>query len=98
VSARTSPTSTATIPPPRRFDPLDDLPLDGKGANEPVEEGDDDDVRVPRLDHLDRSTEARALRERHPARHVQRLDCVHEREAVSLASGSDTLRLLRRKR
>ena len=78
------------------FDAADDLGLNGERANEPVEVRDDDDVGLPRFDHLDRAAQSVALLERGAAGHVQFFDRVDELEPVALASGPDTLGLLGR--
>ncbi len=76
------------------LDALDDLGLNRERADEPVEVGDDDDVRLASLDHLDGAAEAGALRERRTAGHVELLERVDQLEPVALAGRGDTLALL----
>ena len=64
-----------------RLDPLDDFALHRQGTHEPVEVGDDDDVRLAGLDHLDRAPEPSTLRERSAAADVELLDRLDELRA-----------------
>jgi hypothetical protein len=79
------------------LDALDNLGLDGERTNESIEIGDDDDVGIAPLDHLDAAAEAGTLGERRTARDVELLEDVDELESVAGAGRGDTLALLGRR-
>lgn len=73
---------------------LEDFPLQGKRAHEAVEVGNDEDLRLACLDHLDGSAQPRSVLERCATGHVEFLHDLDERKVVVLTSRPDTLALL----
>jgi hypothetical protein len=67
------------------LDSVDDFRLDLERADESVEVGDDDHVRLASLDHVDGAGEPGPLGERSAAADVELLERVEERQPVACA-------------
>jgi hypothetical protein len=76
------------------FNPVDDLLLHSQGADQAIEEGDDNNTRLTCLNHFHCALETRPLVERSATGDVQFLEHVDELETVALTSAADTLSLL----
>ena len=76
------------------FDSFEDLCLPRYRANETVEVRHNHDIRITSLNELQRLTQTRSLCKSRPARDIEFLECVDERQSVARARVGDTLTLL----